>query len=85
MKKLTYLTSAVAAAFAGNAYADVSVSGSGTVGYADTTGDGHIITGSSVTLVFQQLLLTVVTISTGLSITGTVSAENGASTSGGQS
>ena len=26
MKKLTYLTSVVAAAFAGNAYADVSVS-----------------------------------------------------------
>lgn len=86
MKKLTYLTSAVAAAFAGNAYADVSVSGSGTVGYAnDTTGDGHIITGSSVDFGLSTTTANGITISTGLSITVSVSAENGASTGGGQS
>ena len=58
----------------------------GTVGYAnDTTGDGHIITGSSVDFGLSTTTANGITISTGLSITVSVSAENGASTGGGQS
>ena len=86
MKKLTYLASAIAASFGANAYADVSVSGSGTVGYVnDTTGDGNVVTGSSVDFGLSTTTANGVSISTGLSITVSVTAENGATSGGGQS
>jgi hypothetical protein len=86
MKKLTYLASAIAASFGANAYADVSVSGSGTVGYVNgTDGDGNVVTGSSVDFGLSTTTANGITISTGLSITVSVTTENGASTGGGQS
>jgi hypothetical protein len=85
-KKLSYLASAIAASFGANAYADVSVSGSGTVGYVnDTSGDGNVVTGSSVDFGLSTTTANGISISTGLSITVSVTAENGASTGGGQS
>ena len=86
MKKLTYLASAIAASFGANAYADVSVSGSGTVGYVnDTSGDGNVVTGSSVDFGLSTTTANGISISTGLSITVSVTAENGATSGGGQS
>jgi len=49
MKKLAYLASAVAAAFAGTAHADVAVSGSGSASYvSNASNDGLIITAANV-------------------------------------
>ena len=84
MKKLSYLVSAVAAVFAANAHADVSVSGSADVGYvSDVTGDGRISIGSGV--VFGLSTTTAnVGMSTGLSITVDQDGDN-AGAGGGQS
>ena len=85
MKKLTYLASAIAASFGANAYADVSVSGSGSVGYVNgTDGDGNMVNGSSVDFGLSTTTANGITVSTGLSITVSVTAENGATTGGGQ-
>jgi hypothetical protein len=85
MKKLTYLVSAIAAAFTANAYADVSVSGSGSAAYVnDQTGDGEIVMGSSVVFGLSTTTANGIGISTALSLTVTPSAENAASAGGGQ-
>ena len=85
MKKLTYLASAIAASFGANAYADVSVSGSGSVGYVNgTDGDGNLVNGSSVDFGLSTTTANGITVSTGLSITVSVTSENGASAGGGQ-
>ena len=88
MKKLTYLVSAIAASLAGSAYADVSVSGSGSVNYVSkaTTGDkGNVHIGSAVDFGLSTTTANGLTISTGLSITVTPSAEASATAGGGQS
>ncbi len=88
MKKLTYLISAVAASLAGSAYADVSVSGSGSANYVSkaTSGDkGNIHIGSAVNFGLSTTTANGMTISSGLSITVTASAEASAAAGGGQS
>ena len=88
MKKLTYLVSAIAASLAGSAYADVSVSGSGSANYVSkaTSGDkGNVHIGSAVVFGLSTTTANGMTISTGLSITVTASAEASAAAGGGQS
>jgi len=87
MKKLTYLISAVAASLAGSAYADVSVSGSGSANYVSkaTSGDkGNVHIGSAVVFGLSTTTANGMTISTGLSITVTASTEASAAAGGGQ-
>lgn len=87
MKKLTYLVSALATALAGSAYADVSVSGSGSANYISKTvsGDkGNIHVGSAVVFGLSTTTANGIGISTGLSITVTASAEASSATGGGQ-
>jgi hypothetical protein len=87
MKKLTYLVSAIAASLAGSAYADVSVSGSGSANYVSkaTSGDkGNVHIGSAVVFGLSTTTANGMTISTGLSITVTASAEAAAAAGGGQ-
>jgi hypothetical protein len=86
MKKLTYLASAIATAFAANAYADVSVSGSSNVGYlSDVTGDGRLSIGSSVDFSLSTSTANGIGMSAGMSITVDQDADNGAAVGGGQS
>ena len=86
MKKLSYLVSAVAAVFAANAHADVSVSGSSDVGYlSDVTGDGRISIGSGVVFGLSTTTANGIGMSTGLSITVDQDGDNGAAAGGGQS
>ena len=87
MKKLTYLVSALATALAGSAYADVSVSGSGSANYISKTvsGDkGNIHVGSAVVFGLSTTTANGIGISTGLSITVTASKEAAAGAGGGQ-
>ena len=87
MKKLTYLVSAIAASLAGSAYADVSVSGSGSANYVSkaTSGDkGNVHIGSAVVFGLSTTTANGMTISTGLSITVTASKEASAAAGGGQ-
>ena len=87
MKKLTYLVSAIAASLAGSAYADVSVSGSGSANYVSkaTSGDkGNVHIGSAVVFGLSTTTANGMTISTGLSITVTASVEASAAAGGGQ-
>ena len=87
MKKLTYLVSALATALAGSAYADVSVSGSGSANYISKTvsGDkGNIHVGSGVVFGLSTTTANGIGISTGLSITVTASKEASAGAGGGQ-
>lgn len=86
MKKLTYLISAIAAAFSANAYADISVSGSGSVGLVnDRTGDNNMI--NSGTVSFGMSTTTAgglgISASMGLSVSPT-SSDNAATGTGGQ-
>ena len=86
MKKLTYLVSALATALAGSAYADVSVSGSGSANYISKTvsGDkGNVHVGSAVVFGLSTTTANGIGISTGLSITVTASAEASAAAGGG--
>ena len=86
MKKLSYLVSAVAAVFAANAHADVSVSGSADVGYlSDVTGDGRISIGSGVVFGLSTTTANGIGMSTGLSITVDQDGDNAAAAGGGQS
>ena len=86
MKKLSYLVSAVAAVFAYNAHADVSVSGSADVGYlSDVTGDGRISIGSGVVFGLSTTTANGIGMSTGLSITVDQDGDNAAGAGGGQS
>jgi len=87
MKKLTYLVSALATALAGSAYADVSVSGSGSANYISKTvsGDkGNVHVGSAVVFGLSTTTANGIGISTGLSITVTASKEAASTTGGGQ-
>jgi len=86
MKKLSYLVSAVAAVFAANAHADVSVSGSADIGYlSDVTGDGRISMGSGVVFGLSTTTANGIGMSTGLSVTVDQDADNAAAAGGGQS
>ena len=86
MKKLSYLVSAVAAVFAANAHADVSVSGSADIGYlSDVTGDGRISMGSGVVFGLSTTTANGIGMSTGLSITVDQDGDNAAGAGGGQS
>ena len=86
MKKLSYLVSAVAAVFAANAHADVSVSGSADVGYlSDVTGDGRISIGSGVVFGLSTTTANGIGMSTGLSMTVDQDGDNSAGAGGGQS
>lgn len=88
MKKLTYLISALAASLAGSAYADVSVSGSGSANYVSkaTSGDkGNVHIGSAVVFGLSTTTSNGMSISTGLSVTVTSTVEAGAAAGGGQS
>ena len=86
MKKLSYLVSAVAAVFAYNAHADVSVSGSADAGYlSDVTGDGRISIGSGVVFGLSTTTANGIGMSTGLSITVDQDGDNAAGAGGGQS
>ena len=86
MKKLSYLVSAVAAVFAANAHADVSVSGSADIGYlSDVTGDGRISIGSGVVFGLSTTTANGIGMSTGLSITVDQDGDNAAGAGGGQS
>lgn len=86
MKKLSYLVSAVAAVFAANAHADVSVSGSADIGYlSDVTGDGRISIGSGVVFGLSTTTANGIGMSTGLSVTVDQDADNAAAAAGGQS
>ena len=86
MKKLSYLVSAVAAVFAANAHADVSVSGSADAGYlSDVTGDGRISIGSGVVFGLSTTTANGIGMSTGLSITVDQDGDNAAGAGGGQS
>lgn len=85
MKKLTYLVSAIAAAFTATAHADVSVSGSANVAYVNDV-QGNAIGANGSTLDFSLSTTTAngIGISTGLSITVDQDAENAAAAGGGQ-
>jgi hypothetical protein len=88
MKKLTYLISALAASLAGSAYADVSVSGSGSANYVSkaTSGDkGNVHIGSAVVFGLSTTTSNGMSISTGLSVTVTSTVEAAAAAGGGQS
>jgi hypothetical protein len=89
MKKLTYLLSAIATAFSANAFADISVSGSGGFGYVnDKSGNNNVI--NSATVSFAMSTTTSgglgISASMGLSVspTGEVNATHGAASTGGQ-
>jgi hypothetical protein len=89
MKKLTYLLSAIATAFSANAFADISVSGSGGFGYVnDASGNNNVI--NSATVSFAMSTTTSgglgISASMGLSVspTGEVNATHGAASTGGQ-
>jgi hypothetical protein len=89
MKKLTYLLSAIATAFSANAFADISVSGSGGFGYVnDQSGNNNVI--NSATVSFAMSTTTSgglgISASMGLSVspTGEVNATHGAASTGGQ-
>lgn len=86
MKKLTYLLSAIATAFTANAYADISVSGTGGVGFVnDRDNDNNMI--NSATISFGMSTTTSgglgVAASMGLSVSPT-SGSNAATGTGGQ-
>ena len=86
MKKLTYLISAIAASVAGNAYADVSVSGSGSASYLSkaASGDkGNVVIGSSLVFGLSTTAANGMGISTGYSMTVSVSADQSAPANGG--
>jgi hypothetical protein len=85
MKKLTYLVSAIAAAFSATAHADVSVSGSANVAYVNDV-QGNAIGANGSTLDFSLSTTTAngIGISTGLSITVDQDAESAAAAGGGQ-
>ena len=85
MKKLTYLVSAIVAAFSATAHADVSVSGSANVAYVNDV-QGNAIGANGSTLDFSLSTTTAngIGISTGLSITVDQDAESGAAAGGGQ-
>ena len=85
MKKLTYLITAVAAAFSATAHADVSVSGSGSASYVnDRAGEGSVIVGSAVSFALSTTTANGIGISTSLSLSQDPDADGGPAGDGGQ-
>ena len=87
MKKLLALTSAIAAGFATTAHADVSVSGSGTIGVvndgAASTGKTSVQMGSAVAFALSTTTANGMTIGTSMGLTRTTSASDASATVGG--
>ena len=86
MKKLTYLISAVAAAVAGSAHADVSVSGSGGAAYLSkaTTGDkGNVVVSSALNFGLSTTAANGMGIAAGMSLTVTPASDQTAPSAGG--
>jgi len=85
MKKLTYLVSAVAAAFTATAHADISVSGSADVAYVnDATGNGIVAIGSGVVFSMSTTTANGIGIAAGMSQTVDQDTESNAANGGGQ-
>jgi len=88
MKKLTLALSALAAVFGvSSANADVSVSGSGSVGYiapASSGADGEIAVGQYISFGLSTTTASGMTISGGMGLTQDESANNGMGVSGGR-
>ena len=88
MKKLTLALSALAAAFgASSANADVSVSGSGSVGYiapAGPSADGEIAVGQYISFGLSTTTASGMTISGGMGLSQDESANNGMAVTGGR-
>jgi hypothetical protein len=85
MKKLTYLVSAIAAAFSANAYADISVSGSAGLGYInDATGDNNLQNSAAISFAMSTTTSGGLGISASLGLSVSPTAENDATGTGGQ-
>ena len=85
MKKLTYLVTAIAAAFTTSAHADVAVSGSANVAYVnDVQGNGIGANGSTVVFSMSTTTANGIGMSTALSLTVDQDAESAAAAGGGQ-
>lgn len=86
MKKLTYLMSAVAAAVAGSAHADVSVSGSAGAAYLSkaTTGDnGNVVVNSALNFGLSTTAANGMGLAAGMSLTVTPASDQTAPSAGG--
>jgi len=85
MKKLTYLVSAIVAAFSANAYADISVSGSAGLGYInDATGDNNLQNSAAISFAMSTTTSGGLGISASLGLSVSPSDENDATGTGGQ-
>ena len=85
MKKLTYLVSAIAAVFSANAYADISVSGSGGLGYVnDATGDNNLVNSAAISFAMSTTTSGGLGISASMGLSVSPSGENASSGTGGQ-
>jgi hypothetical protein len=85
MKKLTYLVSAIAAAFSANAYADISVSGSAGLGYVnDATGDNNLVNSAAISFAMSTTTSGGLGISAALGLSVSPTGENGSTGTGGQ-
>ncbi len=85
MKKLTYLVSAIAAAFTATAHAGVSLSGSANVAYVnDTQGNGIGANGTGVVFSMSTTTANGIGMSTGISITVSQDDESNANATSGQ-
>ena len=85
MKKLTYLVSAVAAVFSANAYADISVSGSGGLGYVnDATGDNNLVNSAAISFAMSTTTSGGLGISASMGLSVSPTGENGSTGTGGQ-
>ena len=85
MKKLTYLLSAIAAAFSANAYADISVSGSAGLGYVnDATGDNNLVNSAAISFAMSTTTSGGLGISAAMGLSVSPTAENSSTGTGGQ-
>ena len=85
MKKLTYLVSAIAAVFSANAYADISVSGSGGLGYVnDATGDNNLVNSAAISFAMSTTTSGGLGISASMGLSVSPTGENASSGTGGQ-
>jgi hypothetical protein len=85
MKKLTYLLSAIATAFSANAFADISVSGSGGFGYVnDKSGNNNVINSATVSFAMSTTTSGGLGISASMGLSVSPTSENGSTGTGGQ-
>jgi hypothetical protein len=85
MKKLTYLVSAIAAAFSANAYADISVSGSAGLGYVnDATGDNNLVNSAAISFAMSTTTSGGLGISASMGLSVSPTSENDSTGTGGQ-